>query len=602
MNEEKKILGMNKRTFITVVLIVAAVLLIAALTVVLISCAGGAKENDGTPTTTVAAASDDYILFWNVDREKYAGKDATGMSSREPNPDTGFFQITFAMEGRQGIRRVKERKVVNKIDNMELMALVMDADGIVIDAIPIEEATGGYAVNRFYVESVDGEKVVVNSSNSLKGMQVELALTPDTKIYDVTGETGDIGCESGLYEMDCIIAIQNKAGEITHIYAVEREPQGPTSTHYCDHCKQEVKWRAWMYDNTLPTIGSAHYYLYSDVELSGQMNIASNTEIILNLNGKTVSCSSGGRMYSLHNEGAYLGLMDYEKGGKFALSGNLTAQGGCVWARYGKFEMWSGTLDASKATNQGYNGVAVCVESKSTFNMYGGTIIGGTAQITYNKASNSTDGGLGGSVMCFGEMNMTGGTIKNGKGRGVTRSKDKVFIGGNGGNLAIYGASAKVTIKGGTITGGNTDQGGGNIWSAAGANLTISGGTISGGETRRPDTNGGNIFSSANLTITGGTIKDGITHNCAGNVYSNNKLTITGGTITGGKKLDSSGKQLTSYNLNLFIVNGVSSISGGKIDGYAELIATTPNKVDFTISGNPVITGGATNLYVPRGT
>lgn len=602
MKDEKKILGMNKRTFITVALIVAAVLLIAALTVVLILAAGGTKKEESAPTTTVAVESDDYILFWNVEKELYAGKDASGMSSREPNPDTGYYQITFAMEGRQGIRRVKERKIVNKIDNMDLMALVLDDAGIVIDALPIEEVTGGYAVNKFYVESIDDNKVVVNSSNSMKGMQVELELTPNTKIYDVSGETGAIGVESGLYEMDCIMAIQNKKGEITHIYAVEREPQGPTATHYCDHCKQEVKWRAWMYDNTLPTMGSAHYYLYSDVELSGQMSIASNTEIVLNLNGKTVSCKTGGRMYSLHNEGAYLGLMDYEKGGKFALSGKLAAQGGCVWVRYGKFEMWSGTLDASKATND-YNGLGVCIENKAVFNMYGGTIIGGTAQTTYNKASNATSGGLGGSVMCFGEMNMTGGTIKNGKAKGVLRTKDNVFAGGNGGNVAVY-SSGKVTIKGGTISGGSSSSGGGNIWMGGGCTVTIAGGTISGGETTQPGANGGNIQNGAStLNISGGTIKGGTTRNCAGNIYSSKNLNISGGTITGGRKLDKDGKETTSSNLNVFVVNGVTTISGGKIDGYFELVPYDPtNKCDVTISGNPVITGGTKNLYIPSGT
>jgi len=614
MNEEKKILGMSKRTFIMVCLIVAAVILIAALTVVLISCAGGSGKEGDSGETTAAAATDDYILYWNVDRAKYAGMDATGMSSREPNPDTGYFQVTFAMEGRQGIRRVKERKIVNKIDNMDLMGLVLDEDGIVADVVSIEEITGGYAVNKFFVQGINDNVVTVNSSNTMQGMEIEITLNEKTKIYDVTGETGEIGCESGLFERDCIIAIQNKAGEITHIYAVEREPQGPSSTHYCDHCKQEVKWRAWVYENTLPTTGVGHYYLYNDVKLSGQMSMSANCQVILNLDGKTVTGNGANRMYSLHNEGTYLAIMDYseDQTGKFEVTGNISGQGGCVWARYGKFEMWSGTLDASKCTNA-LNGVAVCIDGKSetkaasVFNMYGGTIIGGKAQTQYNKAANSTSGGLGGAVMNYGEFNMYGGTIVGGYAKSVYKDKDKAYAGGSGGAVAVHSVNSVFNMKGGTIKNGKSDYSGGNIWMGGGCTVNISGGTISGGETLMPKINGGNVFNSGcTLNISGGTIKDGVTRNCGANVYSNKNLTISGGTITGGMWYDEENKKKDySNNGNLFVVNGVTSITGGKIDGHAQLIATEGNKVDITISGKPVIygaKGGKANLLVPSGT
>ena len=609
MNEEKKILGMDKRKFILICLIAAAVILIAALTIVLISCAGGIGKESGSGETTAAAGADDYILYWNVDREKYAGQDATGMSSREPNPDTGYFQVTFAMEGRQGIRRVKERRIVNKIDNMELMGLVLDENGIISDVLSVEELTGGYAVNRFYVESFDDNKVLVNSSDTLKGMQVELELNSNTKIYDVSGETGDIGCATGLFELDCIVAIQNSKGEITHIYVVEREPQGPTKTHYCDHCKQEVTWRAWMYENSLPTGGAGHYYIYNDINLSGQMSMSTNSEIVLDLNGKTVNSSGTGRMYSLHNEGCYLGLMDYseEKTGKFVLTGKISAQGGCVWIRYGKFEMWGGTLDGSKCTNQ-LSGVVVEIGGADrVFNMYGGTIIGGTAEAVYNKAAGTVSAGLGGAVMNWGQFNMSGGTITGGKAKAVYNDKKKTYNNGCGGNVGNHNVGAVFTMTGGTIKGGVSDNEGGNIWNAGGATVNIQGGTISGGKVARTAVNGGNVYNSGTLNISGGTIKDGETFNCAGNIYSSNKLNISGGHITGGKWVDFETKEKSeSNNGNVFVVNGITTISGGKVDGYFQLIPFgTTNKCDVTISGNPVIDGaieGKSNLLVPPGT
>lgn len=589
-----------------IALIAAAVVLAIALALVLTMCGG--KKDDNSGNTEPVAGSDEYTLFWNVDRKLYAGMDATGMSSREPNPDTGYYQVLFAMEGRQGQRRVAERRVINKIDNMDLMGLVLDENGIVVDVKSVEEITGGYAVNKFYVESVDGNTIVTNSSNSLKGMQVELTITDKTKIYDVSGETGMVGCETTLAELDCILAIQNKAGEITHIYAVEREPQGPTQTKYCDHCKTEVVWRAWAYDNTLPTNKSGHYYLYTDVKLTTQQSISANMEIVLDLNGKTVTGSGSGRMYSLHNEGVWLSIMDYsaEKTGKMVATGNFGAQGGVVWVRYGKFDMYGGTLDASQVTNT-LNGVTVCIDSKSECNLYGGTWIGGTAQATFNAAAGTTNAGRGGTVMNFGVFNMYDGVIKNGKAKSVFNTKTNAYSGGTGGNVDNHGGSAVFTMSGGTIENGTADGYAGNIYLTSGATVNISGGTISGGQTLRAGQNGGNIASlGCKLNISGGTIKNGTTRNCGGNIYTSGVFNLSGGTITGGKKLDATtGKEVDSYSKNLFVVNGTTTITGGKIAGYAELVPTTQTGCIVNISGNPVIYGapeGSVNLRIPSGT
>jgi len=597
--------GKSRKPLI-IALIAAAVVLAIVLALVLTMCGGNKDDNSGN--TEPVAGADDYILFWNVDRKIYAGMDATGMSSREPNPDTGYYQVLFAMEGRQGQRRVAERRVINKIDNMDLMGLVLDENGIVVDVKSVEEITGGYAVNKFYVESVDGNTIVTNSSNSLKGMQVELTITDKTKIYDVSGETGMVGCETTLVELDCILAIQNKAGEITHIYAVEREPQGPTQTKYCDHCKTEVVWRAWAYDTTLPTNKSGHYYLYSDVKLATQQSMAANIEVVLDLNGKTVTGSGGGRMYSLHNEGAYLGIMDYseEKNGKFVVTGNFGAQGGAVWVRYGKFEMWGGTLDASQSTNT-LNGATVCIDGNSECNLYGGTWIGGTAQATYNAAAGTTNAGRGGTVMNFGKFNMYGGTIKNGKAKSVFNTKTNAWAGGTGGNVDNHGTNAVFTMSGGTIENGIADGYAGNIYLTSKATVNISGGTIVGGQNLRAGQNGGNIASlGCTLNITGGTIKNGVTRNCGGNVYTSGVFNMSGGTITGGKKLDATtGKEADSYSKNLFVVNGTTTITGGKIAGYAELVPTNATGCVVNISGNPVIYGapeGSVNLRIPSGT
>lgn len=598
--------GKSRKPLI-IVLIALVVVLAVVLALVLTMCSGPT----GDPTDDTSGAGMEYTLFWNVDRALYTGnsQQGTGMTTREPDPDTGYYHVLFSTGGRQVQRRVAQRRVVNKIDSLDLMGLVFDEKGIITDALDVEDITGGYAVNRFYVETVDGLNVVVNSSKTLKGMQEELTLTQNTKIYDVSGESEYIGAQTGaLYEMDCIIAIKNTAGEITDVFVVEREPQGPVQTKYCDHCKQEVTWKAWAYTNGLPQ-SSGHFYLINDLQLENQNSMPENCQVILDLNGKTVVGAKGMRMYSLHNTGCYLAMMDYsaEQTGKFVPMGDISDQGAAVWLRYGQFDFYGGTLDGSQAVNH-LNGGVVALEEGTLFNMYGGTITGGT-NAAMSRANGSIIGGWGGNVYVYnGTFNMYAGVIKDGTATGVVRGEDGVYVGGYAGNVGIDGKKAVFNMYGGEILNGKAEQGGGNIWEDS-ATVTIDDGLISGGKITMEDRNGGNLFiaSVSTVTMNGGQIVGGETYNVGANVYigGEGKLIMNGGLIDKGKMLEyRTEKVLVGDSENIFCVNSHIVVTGGTITGDINVLDYQGGTSTVTLSGNPVINGsadGSNNLKIPDG-
>lgn len=596
----------KSRKILIIGLIALVVVLALVLALVLTMCSGP----QDTPNDDTNGAGMEYTLFWNVDRKNFIDNSpqGTGMTTREPDPDTGYYHVLFSTGGRQVQRRVAERRVVNKIDSMDLMGLVFDDKGIIVGVQDVEEITGGYAVNRFYVETVDGLDVVANSSPSLKGMQVELTLTEKTKIYDVSGESEYIGAQTGaLYEMDCIIAIKNTAGEITDIFVVERQPQGPVQTKYCDHCKQEVDWKAWAYTNGLPQ-SSGHFYLAADIELVNQNSMPENCQVILDLNGKTVVGGNGMRMYSLHNPGCYLAMMDYsaEQTGTFIPKGDIMDQGAAVWLRYGQFDFYGGTLEGSKAYNH-LNGGLVALEEGTVFNMYGGTITGGNA-VAMARANGAITGGWGGNVYVWNAtFNMYGGVIKDGKATGVLREEDGAYVGGWAGNVGIDGKKAVFNMQGGEILNGKAEQGGGNIWEDS-ATVTIDDGLISGGKITMQDRNGGNLFiaSISTVTMNGGKIVNGETYNVGANVYiGSGKLVMNGGLIDGGKMLEyGTEKQLVGDSENIFCVNGHLVATGGTITGDINVLDYQGGTSTVTLSGNPVISGsadGSNNLKIPDG-
>lgn len=159
-------------------------------------------------------------LYWNIDRLSWIEAD-TGMSARTAGED-GLFHIRFAVGGQQvELPVINDKQLVNYIDSMDVMGLVMDADGMVINALDPKEVATEVAKEMF-VREVSPGNIVVNSSMAMNGMDIDIAISNVTGIYDVDPDAEVIGAIAEVEIMDKVIAYANEAGEVTDVFIAER--------------------------------------------------------------------------------------------------------------------------------------------------------------------------------------------------------------------------------------------------------------------------------------------------------------------------------------------------------------------------------------------
>ena len=560
------------------------ILILSGLILLLVAGAVGAYF--GFANRQPAAEEITSKLYWNADRDEYI-PELGGDTIRKPEKD-GFYTVRFLVEGELVEYRVKDRETMISVDEKSALGLEIDKDGFITKAIDIRDMGIREVAKSFYVQTMQENVVVANSSVTGSAVDVSLRLSSESKIWNVTGKVDPYGVEDKLQLMDCIRAFNNESGTITDVFIVDREDilNGVSAERYCDHCQQVVTWRMWLGAASLP-YSSGHFRLITDVELPDQYSMPADTDIVFDLNGKTISRKTQGRIISLHSEGDTLSIIDgsEEKTGMIKAFGEYAANGGVIWVRYGTLNLYAGTVNASEVIDAGANGAAIQVNPDTTFNMYGGTIIGGTAKPAVLKDEETgekyTSGGMGGSIYCQGTINMYGGEILDGK---VASAKDHKgeMAGIAGGNIAL--------ISKGT--------------------MNMYGGKISGGKVTEPYGHGGNISvrsEGAVLNISGGEIVKGVSTLQGANIASWGTITMTGGTIEGGKNVTGDSLKGATYNEtstshNMFLVSSKFDMSGGMVAGHIGatngLQDKNGNYIDCNIilSGTAKIKGANTNL------
>ncbi|MBO5317893.1 MAG: bacterial Ig-like domain-containing protein, partial [Oscillospiraceae bacterium] len=157
-------------------------------------------------------------VYWNADRLSNVDPE-TGLSSRVPGED-GLYHILFAVDGEQVELACADKKLVNKLDLNQLMGLVFDDNGHIIDMISIDELVGKVVKNVF-VQKVSDDGFATNSSAALNGMEVKYKYNEQTKIYDVSDRAEKIGEVGELAVMDKVTVLQDEEGNVTHVFIVE---------------------------------------------------------------------------------------------------------------------------------------------------------------------------------------------------------------------------------------------------------------------------------------------------------------------------------------------------------------------------------------------
>ena len=516
----------------------------------------------------------DCPLYWNVDREKYQPK-LGGLSTRQPEAD-GIYTMRFLKRGEIVEYRVKDKELMLTIDSEDVMGLLVDEDGFVTEYVELIDMGVREVAKWYYVLRPKEDGATINTSTVGKGVNIEIKWQDDTGFWDVTNKE-DYGCATKLELLDAVRVFNNADGKITDVFVVEREPSlaGLSPDQYCPHCDKVVTWTMWAFLDSIPS-GEGHYWVVHDINTKKQYSMAKDVKQCINLNGKTITAAHEGRMISLHNEGVELAIMDLseEQTGTMIGKGD-TGYGGIVWMRYGQFDLYGGTLDAS-AVETSYPGTAISVFNKdSVFNMHGGTIIGGTVKATINDKGKVSDA-VGGALAVRGSVNMYNGTIRDGK---CVTTKDKEGNKGvsAGGNVFVY-KDATFNMYDGLISGGTIAD-----------NQAAYGGNV-------------RVVPGAVWNMKGGVIEKGVSFNKAGNFSLFGTLNMSGGVIRGGKVM-TDGESLKdakvdkdSTSKNLHIDSGTLKMTGGTIEGYVNVAG---KKSELNISGTAKIAGGKSNLTLP---
>ena len=191
------------------------VALLAVVGIVLALVLGGASKSGGRAD-----------LYWNIDRVAFTKDSETGLSTREAAAD-GLFYVKFAYNGEQVELPVSDKRLVNFIDTMDLMGLVFDNDGVVVDAVVPTDLAVEKAKGVYFYEAKEGA-IVANSAITLNGLAMEFAITENTQIYNVSASAtmvGEIIDPSVIEVMDTLHVYCNDEEEITHIYLAETPVQ-----------------------------------------------------------------------------------------------------------------------------------------------------------------------------------------------------------------------------------------------------------------------------------------------------------------------------------------------------------------------------------------
>ena len=192
-----------------ILLLVLAVTMVLGVCLALSACKPKEQAGTGEP-----------VLYWNVEGKEYR----SGKFTRMPNGDDGYVYMLFTKDGEQVRLPVKDTLLANKIDMMDCMGLVMDENGVVVDAVRVEDFTGGYAVNNYVVESIEGTKVTTNSSGLLDGHRVTIDVPEGTPVWNISGTGITVGIPWTIGVDDKIIAINDNDGNLLCVYTEAYTP------------------------------------------------------------------------------------------------------------------------------------------------------------------------------------------------------------------------------------------------------------------------------------------------------------------------------------------------------------------------------------------
>jgi len=301
-------------------------------------------------------------LYWNPDRRYDSAAQTT---ARTPDAD-GYYVIDLAVGGEIRTFKTKDKEIAGYIDSQTTAFSMQVKEDLILRIIPIKEtkavertACGGYDIM-----TLDGRNATATRNRPLasnQGDTVELKFAKNCQFYDMSSYAAVPGSATTLQSGDRVTCYENAKGEVTYCFITAAHTRSAGHVGNCDHCDEDVFWEP--YTGTIYN-ANAHYYLTTDLD-SGSITFG-DFEIVLDLNGKTLSTQGG-----LKINGA-VSLMDCAGSGKLLSTGS--AAGGCVHLQSGSFTLYSGTVGDGSAATVG--GSLLATAATGSVNLLGGTVAG----------------------------------------------------------------------------------------------------------------------------------------------------------------------------------------------------------------------------------
>lgn len=207
----------SKKWLWIVLAIVAVLAAVGVALAFILQPARPVEEGPGEETPTSE-------IYWNLDRVQFT-QNPDGLSDREKAED-GLYHLRFASQGKLVELATTDKRLVNYMDTLDAMGLVFDADGLIIDILDIRTIAVETAKS-FYVKSVKGNVVTVNSSIAMNGMDMVLNLTDSTYVMDVRPSSETVGQSIELSVMDVVSVYGSEDVPVEEIFLMSRPASSP---------------------------------------------------------------------------------------------------------------------------------------------------------------------------------------------------------------------------------------------------------------------------------------------------------------------------------------------------------------------------------------
>lgn len=183
---------------------------------------------------TSSGAVVDPKLYWNLDRKQWLDPE-TNMSAREMGED-GYYHISYLVDGQvTDMKIVADKRLVNYLDAQDALCLVLDKNGVVVDAVDATEYFT-LAAKDVYVKRCRNNMLEANSSTAMSGMVLNYMLDGTFGPYNVKEDAEEPGAVIEPTWLDVITVYTDDEGDPVAIYVTDNV-----------YVEAEIAWRADRY-------------------------------------------------------------------------------------------------------------------------------------------------------------------------------------------------------------------------------------------------------------------------------------------------------------------------------------------------------------------